>query len=507
VQKMQIGHAKGCTILGAEAVCGCAKENKKGGWVMRTWAVLVAFLTVAAGSYGNCWDPSECAGQRYGDATCDSVPSLADLFAIKAGFGKSAPWRGSYCCTDFNHDGTVDLADLFILKRYFGSGPYSPSTGNQQCPPDIDQNWHIGLSDYAFLAGDWRKCSAVEHLPGDTTWDGCVDENDLRVLVGSWLDCSVMPPAAPWPRHNDAVVDPNVTLSWSTWPGTFYHDVYLGTDSNAVADASRGWAEFMGTVAQASFDPCALELATTYHWRIDEVGPGCMTKGPVWTFTTWHEPDYYLAGWWEFDETEGTTAYDSTGSNHGTLEGDPNRVAGHVGSGALDFDGDGDYVEIPDDVSLNPAKKITISFWLYNRGGQEAGVYKYADHGGRSDRAYRLSVADGTGRARLFISSPNTWDSMWSTGTLGFNAWHHLAATFNEGHAAIYIDGQPDSSETLDTAVSSITNDVQPLIIGGHWDYYAGGEYFISCLNGIADDVRIYNRALNAEEIQRLYQQ
>jgi hypothetical protein len=82
-----------------------------------------------------CWEAGDCAGQRYGDATCDGVPSLADLFALKAHFAKSAPWTDPECCVDFNHDDSVNLADLFILRFNFGSGPYSPSTLNQNCPP------------------------------------------------------------------------------------------------------------------------------------------------------------------------------------------------------------------------------------------------------------------------------------------------------------------------------------------------------------------------------------
>lgn len=82
-----------------------------------------------------CWDPAECAGQSYGDATCDGLLSLADVFALKAQFGKSTPWTDIECCADFDHDGAINLGDLFILKANFASGPYSPSTGNQSCPP------------------------------------------------------------------------------------------------------------------------------------------------------------------------------------------------------------------------------------------------------------------------------------------------------------------------------------------------------------------------------------
>ncbi|MHC4479175.1 MAG: right-handed parallel beta-helix repeat-containing protein [Planctomycetota bacterium] len=82
-----------------------------------------------------CWDPNECVGQPCGDATCDGQVNLADLFALKANFGKTPPWTPPECCADFTQDGSINLADLFALKAGFGSGPYCPSTGNQNCPP------------------------------------------------------------------------------------------------------------------------------------------------------------------------------------------------------------------------------------------------------------------------------------------------------------------------------------------------------------------------------------
>ncbi|MHC4475586.1 MAG: DUF4350 domain-containing protein [Planctomycetota bacterium] len=84
---------------------------------------------------GTCWDPAQCRGQPYGDATCDGTVNLADLFALKADFGKCAPWTSPECCADFTQDGCINLADLFALKAGFGSSGYSPSTLNQTCPP------------------------------------------------------------------------------------------------------------------------------------------------------------------------------------------------------------------------------------------------------------------------------------------------------------------------------------------------------------------------------------
>jgi hypothetical protein len=91
--------------------------------------------TVSDPNADTCRNPDECAGQSNGDATCDGNVNLADLFALKASFGKCAPWTPPECCPDFTQDNCINLADLFTLKAGFGSSGYSPSTGNQNCPP------------------------------------------------------------------------------------------------------------------------------------------------------------------------------------------------------------------------------------------------------------------------------------------------------------------------------------------------------------------------------------
>ncbi len=80
-------------------------------------------------------------------------------------------------------------------------------------------------------------------------------------------------------------------LEWN--PGDFAasHEVYLGTDEQAVADATKASPEFKATksLGEESFDPGKLEWATQYFWRVDEVNaanPDSPWVGNVWTFTT-----------------------------------------------------------------------------------------------------------------------------------------------------------------------------------------------------------------------------
>lgn len=211
-----------------------------------------------------------------------------------------------------------------------------------------------------------------------------------------------------------------------------------------------------------------------------------------------------LVAHWTFDEGSGTIAHDSAGNNNGVIH-DATWTTGKFG-GALDFDGDKDYVTVPDNDSLTPSSQISICFWVYNRGGQPAAIWKYAscpsepDSPGNS-RAYGISVSENGTRMEIF-SAVNTIDYITNYNPVSLREWHHVVGTFNSGQAALYVDGLLEASATL--AVSSIMNDVQPLIIGGCWEY-CGTDNFESRWNGLADDVRIYNRALSAAEVSQLY--
>lgn len=214
-----------------------------------------------------------------------------------------------------------------------------------------------------------------------------------------------------------------------------------------------------------------------------------------------------LVGYWSFDEVSGNIAYDSANGYNGTIYG-AERVTG-VGGGSLSFDGDGDYVEVPDNDSLTPTDQITISFWVYNlKGGIHTGIWKNAACAGEAgspghSTAYYILIneTDGTVGMRIY-SSRDVSDIIVGDTAVPFGQWHHVSGTFDKGNASLYIDGQLEKSEML--SVSIIMNDVQPLTIGGYWEYCGTDEL----LGGkcILDEVRIYNRALSAEEIQVLYQ-
>src|SRR4030042_517061 len=70
-----------------------------------------------------------------------------------------------------------------------------------------------------------------------------------------------------------------------------------------------------------------------------------------------------LIGYWELDETSGTTAIDSSSNNNGTLTNGPAWVSGKINN-ALSFDGVDDFILVPDSNVLEGMSGLTISAWI-----------------------------------------------------------------------------------------------------------------------------------------------
>ncbi len=91
---------------------------------------------------------------------------------------------------------------------------------------------------------------------------------------------------APNPPDGSTHVDADIVLSWSPGGNAISHDVYFGTDSNDVNNATHESDEYMGNPDVNTYAPPRLVSDTTYYWRIDEVNPSGTAKGNVWNFKT-----------------------------------------------------------------------------------------------------------------------------------------------------------------------------------------------------------------------------
>jgi hypothetical protein len=93
--------------------------------------------------------------------------------------------------------------------------------------------------------------------------------------------------------------------------------------------------------------------------------------------------------------------------------------------------------------------------------------------------------------------SGNEWNSVPTNVSVELNKWVKLLVSINATEAIFYINGNP--SQTINDFVANTSG---PLRIGAGATETSPPQFFF---NGLIDDVRIYDRALSAEEVQALY--
>jgi len=94
--------------------------------------------------------------------------------------------------------------------------------------------------------------------------------------------------SSPNPSNRDVGVSQTLILNWGAGEAAASHEVYFGTDADAVKNVDTSSPEYKGSrnLGSESYDPGKLEWGTTYYWRIDEYNAdGTVSKGNVWSFT------------------------------------------------------------------------------------------------------------------------------------------------------------------------------------------------------------------------------
>jgi len=196
---------------------------------------------------------------------------------------------------------------------------------------------------------------------------------------------------------------------------------------------------------------------------------------------------------YKLDDGEGAIAVDSANGLDGILMGDPQWTAG-VLDGALDFDGDGDYVDCGNNATINGlSDAITVSAWVSIRSVSTTWMSIVM----KGETAWRLGVnGDTTGVHWAFTGGDRGWQAANSVTELPLDEWHHIAGTYDRSVGATnYVDGV---AEAVNPDPDGVATNEMPLLLGENPE--ALGRFY----DGLLDDVRIYDRALSAAEISEL---
>lgn len=111
--------------------------------------------------------------------------------------------------------------------------------------------------------------------------------NESVVINGFEIDCADPQAKAikPSPANDDEHWPNETALTWTPAAGAVSHQLYLGTESNAVALATPASSEFKGDLRVARYALPRLHPMQDYFWRVDEVdAAGKITRGEIWRF-------------------------------------------------------------------------------------------------------------------------------------------------------------------------------------------------------------------------------
>ena len=209
--------------------------------------------------------------------------------------------------------------------------------------------------------------------------------------------------------------------------------------------------------------------------------------------------DPTLAGYWPMNDGSGALARDHSGfGSDGILQGNAAWIAG-VNGAAVDLDGTGDYVLVPESRNLDITAAITMAAWVKPERQATQDLIKKATVGTVDGYELSLATATSTGKAFVRFNQATSGDT-YRLDALNLypsdgNTWIHLAATYDGAIMRLYVNGVLQGEKAGPTAIAS-----NALSVGIGAQPSDGTR----ALMGQLDGVRIYNRALNATEIATL---
>lgn len=214
-------------------------------------------------------------------------------------------------------------------------------------------------------------------------------------------------------------------------------------------------------------------------------------------------PDTLTSGYitaWNLNEGSGSTI--NLGPYQGTIVGNATWAEGKVGQ-ALQFDGNGSYVHVPNSPALNPTTSGTVQAWVYADALKPfAGFVHKGDLANFSDEAYTLQTWSGDSMILGLNDAAGNFYSVQSSMAMQPGQWYHIAGTWDSGGMKIFINGQLRGSNTQAVNVRTSTGGLN---IGAQTvqNYNAGWQNLPT--QGRIDEVAIYDRALTAGEIASYY--
>lgn len=183
---------------------------------------------------------------------------------------------------------------------------------------------------------------------------------------------------------------------------------------------------------------------------------------------------------------EGQARDFSGNDHHGVFQGGSGQSVGLAGN-AFYFNGQDGLINVGNKPTLDAPNQMAVEFWVRRTGvgtGVTPGIISKRDNG------WGLIWQSGTAlNARIYQSDGKAVNSGPINDVLKLNAWRHVVLNANGQTVDVFVDGHPVRSVAYD---GTIKRGLSNLVLG-----FQQGQYF----QGNLDAVRIYDKALSAEQI------
>lgn len=203
-----------------------------------------------------------------------------------------------------------------------------------------------------------------------------------------------------------------------------------------------------------------------------------------------------LVSYWTLDNSDikGDVVKDVWGKNDGTIIGKAKIVPGKIKEG-IELDGASSYVDCGNDASLDLTDALTIEVWMLTNvvgeGGPNAGPLCKAESGVDPWNWQLRFNSPASFMGFQFNAGGSIWISVGEK--LTPDKWYHITGTFDGKEMICYLNGMEKEKKAM------------PNISSGNGKFFIGQDGWMNVLDGIVDEVRVYDRALSADEVKHNY--
>ncbi|MBW2984055.1 right-handed parallel beta-helix repeat-containing protein [Candidatus Woesearchaeota archaeon] len=397
----------------------------------------------------------------------------------------------------------LDCQDNSIIGSGTGTGIYVDGSDSA-----IVRNCNIDNFDYGLIAK-----SAISGSITQIT----AENNNYGIMIDGGLSNSIY----------YSTVRYNQNDGFSLIGGTKYSNLY---DTHACfnAQAGGGYYDINDQTTSTTFlttpvcdiassgvtcDMCGAEnvvLSSTYGTNTadENLTVSYNIASTVRGITDWSKDGSYTILNLPFeghagDETATAIDYSSNNNNGAVVDATWNPTGGYIGGG-YEFDGVNDYINIPDSSIWDTGSELTVSLWFKTDTQQNTG-YILVHEEDFNEEKYMITLGGNSGDISFSIRHDefSTRSAYHNTGQAGYYStgeWHHVVGVFDRyasgGRLKLYVDGILSATNPGDDA--DILEGDKGITIGRY-----GGLYYFK---GSIDEVKIYDKALSAEQVKALYE-